>query len=79
MMQTQWTRKLRLEALQFEQFRRFDTNMYDAHTDIVEIKEIKQWQDAFPYIRAVGIGYNTSNASMDSNSINAEEWIQHYY
>lgn len=61
-------------ATEYEQFRRFDANMYDAHTDIVEAKEIRQWQTAFPYICAVGIGYHSGLNSIDLDA-DAGEWV----
>lgn len=37
-----------------EQFRRFEATGYEAHTDCVEMREIKEWQGAFPYLRVEG-------------------------
>jgi len=35
-------------------YRRFEANGYDAHTDCVELPEIRQWQKVFPYLRVTG-------------------------
>jgi hypothetical protein len=51
----------------YEEFRRFDANMYDAHTDIVEEKEILQWQSAFPFIRVEGTHYSSAQHDLTDN------------
>ena len=58
-----------------EQFRRFDANMYEAHTDTVEAKEIRQWQTAFPFIRVVGTGYSVSSAGDEQKDDEQYEWV----
>ena len=37
-----------------EEFRRFESTGYDAHTDHVEQHEFRDWQRAFPYLRVRG-------------------------
>ncbi len=41
----------RPEVSEVDPYRRFGENMYQAHVDQVENKEIRQWQRAFPYYR----------------------------
>jgi hypothetical protein len=55
------------EVADYEEFRRFDANMYDAHTDIVEEKEILQWQSAFPFIRVEGTQYSSAQHGLINN------------
>ena len=47
------------EVIDMDPYRRFGENMYEAHVDRVEEKEIRQWQSAFPYYRVTGSGFNS--------------------
>ena len=49
------------EVTDMDPYRRFGENMYEAHVDRVEEKEIRQWQSAFPYYRVTGSGVNSQH------------------
>ena len=46
-----------------EQFRRFADNEYEAHTDTVQPKELRDWQDSFAFLRVVGNSLPSSTHS----------------
>ncbi len=46
-----------------EQFRRFADNEYEAHTDTVQPKELRDWQDSFAFLRVVGTALPSSTHS----------------
>jgi len=50
-----------------DEYRRFESMGYSAHTDSVEPHEIRQWRRAFPYLRIEGKGFDLG-VPVDDNS-----------
>jgi len=56
-------------------FRRFAANEYEAHTDAILPKELKDWQQAFPYLRLNGTKITKTNIGNDNDNENENDMV----